>query len=71
MYFLVGVYGRVDTKGQRVTQYREETYVLGVIGLGVIGGLNLLGLLIQTPYLWADLRFRAWAKHKASSNRIN
>lgn len=35
---------------------------MGLIALGIIGGLNLLALLTQTPFLWSDKKFRLWAK---------
>lgn len=35
---------------------------MGIIGLAIIGGINLLALLIQTLYLWIDRKFKAWAK---------
>lgn len=61
-YFLFGVYGKVGEDGAMVKQYKGEIWGLGIVGLGVIGGLNLLGLGIQTAYLWSDGKFRKWAK---------
>ena len=61
-YFLFGVYGKADKNGEMVKQYNANTYLYGIIGLCIIGGLNLLGLLIQTSYLWSDAKFRKWAK---------
>lgn len=40
--------------------FKEDVYMLGIIGIGIIGGLNLLGFVGQTWYLWSDRKFRAW-----------
>lgn len=61
-YFLFGVYSKVDQYGNKLSQYQDNAFQLGIIALAIIGGLNLFGLLIQSWYLWDDRQFRLWAK---------
>ena len=54
IYVLFGLYT------SNLSFYSANLFLLGVISLGIIGALNILALLTQTPYLFYDKKFKTW-----------
>ena len=35
--------------------------MFGLIGLYILGGLNIFALVLQSIFLWSDRKFKLWA----------
>lgn len=44
--------------------------MFGLIALLIIGGLNILALVFQTCFLWADKKFKSWASLSERRNDV-